>query len=231
MVQIMIKFLMNCIFCNHTKLYKLKTAQLKCAKCGKKFSAKKLELNYNIIESFCSDVSAHKTSTALGINYLTVKSRYDDFRKLIAKFAEDEYQDKEVLEYDEYLYLEQSKKKVEKNIFDAQNFLTFHYEDKVFNLPMPNLHKYKSDFLKDGADKSYFKELSKFIMFNKIAKIQNIDNLITRFWIFFEDSILRYKGIKPENFFYYLKEIEFKFNYTKDEQRKILAKLYKIINM
>ncbi|MDX1808143.1 MAG: transposase [Sulfurospirillaceae bacterium] len=227
----MIKSLMKCIFCSHDKLYKLKTAQLKCAKCGKKFSPKKLELNYSIIESFCDEISAHKTSIALGVNYMTVKSRYDDFRKLVAKFAEDAYLNKEVVEYDEYLYLEQSKKKVEKNIFDAQNFLTFHYEDKVFNLPMPNLNKYKDDFLEDGADKSYFKELSKFMMFNKIAKIQNIDNLITRFWIFFEDSITKYKGIRPENFFYYLKEIEFKFNYTKEEQKEILARLYIAIHV
>lgn len=217
---------MKCIYCHHNKLYKLKSSQLKCAKCKKKFSPKKLELNYKIIEYFCSDISAHKTSNTLGINYMTVKSRYDDFRKLVAQFAEDNYQGKEVLEYDEYIYLEKSKKRVKENIFDAQNFLTFHYKDKIFNIPMPNLHKYKNAFLRDGAEQSYFKEFSKFMMFNRIAKIQNTDNLITKFWIFFEKSILRYKGIKPENFFYYLKEIEFKFNYTQEEQRRILIELY-----
>ena len=217
---------MNCIYCHHSKLYTLKTGQLKCSKCGKKFSPKKLEKDHKIIKAFCENLSAREASLALGLNYVTIKNRYDIFRMLIANFAQEAYIDKDVLEYDEYLYLEKSKKKVEENIFDSQNFLTFHYEDKIFNLPMPSLHKYKDDFLQDGAQKSYFKELSKFMMFNKIAKIQNIDNLITKFWIFFEASILRYKGIKPENFFYYLKEIEFKFNYSQAEQETILERLY-----
>lgn len=223
----MLSLHMKCIYCHHPKLYTLKTGQLKCSKCGKKFSPKKLKRDASIIDSFCNNLSAREASIRLSLNYITVKGRYDDFRKLIATFAQNQYLGKEVIEYDEYLYLEKSKKKIEENIFDSQNFLTFHYEDKIFNLPMPDLHKYKNEFLQDGAQKSYFKELSKFMMFNKIAKIQNVDNLITKFWIFFEKSILRYKGIKPENFFYYLKEIEFKFNYTKEEQKEILTKLYR----
>ncbi len=226
LVQVMLSLRMKCVYCHHPKLYTLKTGQLKCGKCGKKFSPKKLEKDHKIIQAFCDNLSAHGASIALGMHYITIKKHYDDFRKLVAIFAQEEYQNKDVIEYDEYLYLEKSKKKVEENIFDSQNFLTFHYEDKIFNLPMPNLHKYKNDFLQDGAQKSYFKELSKFMMFNKIAKIQNINNIITKFWIFFEASIVRYKGIKPENFFYYLKEIEFKFNYTKGEQEVILKRLY-----
>ena len=49
------------------------------------------------------------------------------------------------------------------------------------------------------------------MMLNKISKIQKKENIIASFWIFFEESIVKYKGINKENFFYYLKEIEFKF--------------------
>jgi len=87
---------------------------------------------------------------------------------------------------------------------------------------LPNLNRYKDQFLDDGVDESYFKEFSKFMMSNKITKIQRSENIIQRFWYFFEDSILKYKGIDKKNFFYYLKECEFKFNYTKEEQEKIL---------
>jgi len=92
---------------------------------------------------------------------------------------------------------------------------------------MPNLHRYKNQFLDDGLEDIYFKEFSKFMMFNKIAKTNKRENTITRFWYFFEDWIVKYKGVNSENFFFYLKECEFKFNYPKDEAKEILLHLYK----
>jgi transposase-like protein len=91
---------------------------------------------------------------------------------------------------------------------------------------MPNLKRYKSEFLDSGAQEAHFKEFSKFMMLNKISKTQKRENLITKFWNYFEDSILKYNGINDENFFYYLKEIEFKFNYSYKEQKEILNSLY-----
>jgi len=213
---------MNCPYCHHTITYTLKTKQKKCARCLRKFSEKKILFEKNIINLFCENYTINQCVQEKKLNYTTVKNRFDEYRKYIANFLESEYQNKTVVEYDEYIYLEQSKKKVKKNIFDAINFMTFHYENKVYNILMPNLYRYKNQFLNDEVDESYFKEFSKFMMLNKISKIQKRENIITRFWIFFEKSILKYKGIDKENFFYYLKEIEFKFNYTKEEQRNIL---------
>jgi len=217
---------MKCPNCSSKILYKLKTGQLKCSACRKKFSPKRIQRDINVINSFCHNITANQCAKKLKLNYITVKNRYEDFRKLIAQYLEDTYLGKEVLEYDEYIYLEKNKKKIEKNIFDAQNFLTFHYDDKVYNLPLTDLSQYKQEFLDDGLNKAYFKEFSKSMMLNKIAKIKKLDNLITKFWIYFENEILKYKGIKKENFFYYLKEIEFKFNYIPDKQIEILEKLY-----
>ncbi|MFT7005303.1 MAG: transposase [Sulfurimonas sp.] len=219
---------MKCVFCNNKKLYILKSGQAKCSLCKKKFSPKKMKKDLELIECFIQNMTANQTATKLELNYITVKKSFHILRKLIANYLEEEYRDKTVFEYDEYVYLEKSKKKIKENIFDAQNFLTFHYEDKVYNLLMPNLNRHKNQFLNDEVDKAYFQEFSKFMMFNKISKIQKKDNIITQFWLFFENSILKYKGIKHENFFYYLKEIEFKFNYTPQEQLQILNhSLYK----
>lgn len=217
---------MKCIYCNNKKLYQLKSEQLKCSNCKKKFSIKKIEKDLKIIECFCNDLNINETSKKLDINYVTVKKRYDLFRQLIASRLEDEFKDKTVIEYDEYIYLEKSKRDIKENIFDAQNFLTFHYDNKIYNLLMQNLNMYKNQFMDDGADEAYFKEFSKYMMFNKISKIQKKENLITKFWIFFEKSILKYKGVRHENFFYYLKEIEFKFNYEQSLQKEILTDLY-----
>jgi len=221
---------MKCIYCKNEKLYKLKSEHLKCSKCKKKFSLKKVKTDLKLINFFCNNLTINQTKKELDINYLTIKKRYDLFRQLIASFLENEYKHKRVIEYNEYIYLPKSKKKIKENIFDAQNFLTFHYDNKVYNLLMPNLNRYKKQFIDDGAQEVYFKEFSKFMMFNKISKTKRRENLISRFWLFFEESILKYKGIRNDNFFYYLKEIEFKFNYTEDKQREILIKLlYKFL--
>lgn len=182
-------------------------------------------LDLAVVECFVNNLTANQSAKKLNINYVTVKKKYELFRRNIANYLEDVYRDKTVLEYDEYIYLEKSKKKVKENIFDAQNFLTFSYDDKVYNLLMQNLNVYKNQFLEDGAEEIYFKEFSKFMMQNKISKTKNRENQITKFWIFFEDSILKYKGVNDKNFIYYLKEIEFKFNYEKNEQLNILISL------
>ena len=218
----MLKSFMNCPYCNHNIIYTLNTTQKKCAKCLRKFSEKKILLEHKIIDLFCQNLTINECVKTYNINYVTIKKRYEKYRQYIATYLENQYQDKHIIEYDEYIYLEKSKKKVKENIFDAINFMTFNYEYKVYNLLMPNLHKYKNQFLDDGIDENYFKEFSKFMMLNKISKIQKRENIITNFWIYFEEAILKYKGIDKENFFYYLKEIEFKFNYTTEEQKNIL---------
>jgi len=216
---------MNCIYCNHSILYKTKNGYLKCARCKRKFSLTRIEKRYKIIECFCNNLSANQTKEILNINYITVKKEYDFLRKKIAIFLEERYNPQNVLSYDEYIYLEKSKKREKENIFDAKNFLTFEYEDKVYNILMPTLAKYKNQLLLDGVDKAYYKEFSNFLLFNKIAKLQKKQNKIKQFWIFFENEIVKYKGIKADNFFYYLKEIEFKFNFSKEQQIKILKEL------
>ncbi len=223
----MLKYCMNCPNCQHNIIYTLNTTQKKCAKCLHKFSEKKILFEKKIINLFCENSTVNQTVKNHNLNYVTVKKRYDKYRQLIASHADEQYHNKHVIEYDEYIYLEQSKKKVKENIFDAVNFMTFNYEDKVYNLLMPNLHRYKNQFLDDGVENSYFKEFSKFMMLNKISKIQKKENIIASFWIFFEESIVKYKGIDKENFFYYLKEIEFKFNYSIKEQEQILNTLVK----
>jgi len=223
----MLNFCMNCPYCNHNILYTLKTGQKKCKNCLRKFSEKKFLFEKKVINLFCENFTVNRCVKEHNLNYITIQKKYENYRKLLANFLEEQYRNKDVKEYDEYIYLEQSKQKVKKNIFDAINFMTFNYEDKVYNLLMPNLHRYKNQFLDDGVDETYFKEFSKFMMLNKISKIQKKENIIASFWIYFEESILKYKGIDKDNFFYYLKEIEFKFNYTKLEQANILYSLVK----
>ncbi len=216
---------MKCIYCHHDKLYKLKNGYLKCSFCKRKFSPFKIEKERRLIEFFCKDINALQTSKISGVNYTTVQKKFMDFRYRLVGHLDKMFENKEkVNEYDEYIYLEKSKKKDKRYIFDAKNFLTFDYDNgKIYNMLLPELSRFKDSFLEDNLDKTYYQEFSKYLRWNKIAKLKNKDNLITKFWDYFEKNITKYKGIKQNNFFFYLKEIEFKFNYDYDNRVKILT--------
>jgi len=215
---------MKCIYCKHNKLYTLSTNQVKCAKCKRKFSIKKIIQNQNIIQCFINNLTITQTKDKLNLNYQTIKNVYEKIRVDISIYLEKQYEQSKVLAYEEYVYIEKSKKNKKENIFDAKNFMCFEYNNKIFTLLMPSLSRYKEQFLNDGASDIYYKEFSKFLMFNKISKNKKEQTLIHQFLYYFEQEILKYKGVSDKNFFYYLKEIEFKFNFTKDEQEKILLK-------
>ncbi|WP_456381261.1 hypothetical protein [Hydrogenimonas sp.] len=158
---------------------------------------------------------------------MKAKNRYDRFRILIAHYLEEKYNEHagNVQEFDEYFYLERSKKRNEKTIFDVRNFLTFDYGGKVYNILMPSLRKYRTHLLDDGMQREYYKQLARFITFRRIARLNHLDNTIVKFWRFFESHIKKYRGVDEEYFFYYLKEAEFKFNYSIAEQKAIIAEI------
>jgi len=218
---------MKCIYCFDDKLYRLKNGYLKCAKCKKKFSPFKIKKEKMIISCFSQDLTALQTSKEMNLHYITVQKRYMDYRRKIILFLDQKFEEKtKVNEYDEYIYLEKSKRKDKRYIFDAKDFLTFDYDNGViYNMLLPELSRFKESFLEDDLDETYYNEFSKYLKWHRIARLKNRENRIVRFWNFFEKSIAKYKGIKQNSFFFYLKEIEFKFNYNAAEQIKILENI------
>lgn len=205
-----------CFFCQSKHTYLLSNQHIKCAQCKKKYSLKKLHTNKKILEAFCDDITAHQCHLELQLNYVTVQKKYANLRQYIAHFLDVQYNQKKTYSntYDEYIYLKS------KNIYEAQNFLTFIYETKIYNLMLPSLYKFK--MYHESKE-----ELSKFLFLNKIAKLQSKTSLINDFWNYLEDFLKKFKGIESDNFVYYLKEAEFKFNYKKEEQIEILKQVLK----
>ena len=215
----------RCPFCNGA-FYHLGDGMKKCSSCRRKFSLKKVTRDRDLIASFCRGETAHAVAKVRGLNYQSVTSRYGTLRLMAAEHLETAYgaYRDNVAEFEEYIYLEASKRHDKRNIFDAHNFITFDYGGQVYNLLMPSLHRFKQGFLDDGLEELYYEEFSKFLRIHRISKLQKSKNTITAFWNFFEHFITRYKGVRPENFVYYLKEAEFKFNYTESEQYEILRR-------
>ena len=217
----------ECIYCNH-KLYRLGDGMLKCSHCKKKYSPERINKILTLIDSFCANESALHASKRLHISYVSTHKYYDMFRLCCAKVSEMEYEQKRdgSCEYEEYFYLEKSKKNDINSVFDAHNFLTFDYDNHIYTLEMPSLQKYKRQFSDDSVKRVFDKEFIKFKRNSRIIKVSKQFNKIAEFWNYFESFILSYKGVSTEYFGMYLKEAEFKFNHPLQEQKKLLQKQY-----
>lgn len=221
------KEIRNCVYCHHP-LYSLRDGMVKCSACKKKYSPSRVLQIVELIGRFCEDENALSASASMDLSYTTVLKYYQKFRYLTAEYCEAQYDlyRTQQSEYEEYLYLEKSKRNRKEAIFDAHNFLTFSYGEKVYTILMPSLGIYKQQFLEDGLEGIYHKEFSKFMRTSKIIRIREHDNAIEKFWHYFEQFITSYKGVSHEHFPYYLKEAEFKFNTPPDRRKKILKGFY-----
>lgn len=211
---------MICQNCNNTTFYTLASDYIKCKTCAKKYSLKKLQKDDLIIIQFCENKNALEVSKELEVNYKTIKDRFDVFRKKIALFLENEYNNSihDYNEYEEFYYIkEREKKKKKKSLSEAINIMGFYSNEKVYTLLMPKIGKRAFD-IEDG--------FIQYLNWNKIHSLNSHQTNLNKFWKFLEDNLKKYKGVEEDNFFYYLKESEFRFNYSKDEQIKILKNLY-----
>ena len=203
---------MSCIYCNHYILYKLNDGYYKCAKCKRKFSPKKIERKAKILKGFLDLLTPNEISKKYNISYSTVVKEIKNIRRVIADICEKEFLKKEnINEFEEYLYIPKSLKKSPNSIYKAQNFLTIDYGGKIYNIMLSNMKNYET--LSPNEIKSMFRQ-------SKIIKIYE-KTTIKKFWIFFEEFIKRFKGISEKEFFYYLKEAEFRFNEYKIEVKDL----------
>jgi len=200
---------MKCIYCEHPYTYTLADNQQKCGKCKRKFSPAKIKREERLFLHFKNGDTARETALSTSMHFATVQKYFERFRRDVTRYADEIYQHNShrVTGYDEYLYLPKTLK-VEENIQKLQHFLTMSYDNKVYNIMMP---KSKRSLL-DSEDEQAQKLLLKYLKFNKIAKLSKAQSTITEFWDYFETFICKFKGVSDEQFVFYLKEAEWRFN-------------------
>jgi len=219
----------RCFYCNN-RLYQLKNTMVKCSSCAKKYSLLKLQRDFDVLDAFVESITARACAIKLNLSYQVVFNRYEHIRKLLIRHSHDyyEYKRDKFDEFEEYMYICKSKKKDYTNIIKSQNFITFTYEEKVYTFLLPSLKRFQSKVDDEGSVVAYGNEFKKFMLTHRISKLKTIESTITKFLKFFEVFITPYKGVKNEYFLSYLKEAEFKFNYTKKEQKEILIYLWRL---
>ncbi|RUM63309.1 MAG: transposase [Sulfurimonas sp.] len=208
---------MNCIYCKHPHTYVLADKQHKCSKCKRKFSVSKIQREEKLFIHFQDGDTARQTSIQTKMHFLTVQKYFEKFRTTIALNSDSMYQNNgnKTTDYDEYLYLPQSLN-IKDNIDKIQHFLTLSYDDTIYNIMMP---KAKQSLL-CKQDNNRQKLRMKYLKFNTISHFSKSQNVITKFWDYFEKFICRYKGVSNEKFIFYLKEAEWRFNLQQKQKIK-----------
>lgn len=231
----------KCIFCKSNELYKLKDKRIKCKNCNKKYSIKKLKRDLELLYYFYLEISARRAANEMNLDYGVVHRKFMDFRKLISEYCNN--QAKKLngeLELDESYFGGKRKGKRGRGAFNkAIVFGILERKGKVYTLIVPNVQKDTlMDAIKDKTKKGSvfytdtwksYNSLHQYGKHNKIrhndgefAKGKNHINGIEGFWSYAKERFHKYHGIRKNNYPFYLKEMEFRFNHRNEKVFNLL---------
>lgn len=231
----------KCIFCDKYGLYRLADRRVKCKRCNKKYSLTKLKRDLLILYYFYLEISARKSSKELKLNYKTIQSRFMQFRKRIADYCNQEARKLNgELEIDESYF--GGKRKGNRGRGAANKTIVFGILErkgkvhtvivqdvsaKTLMSEIENKTKKGSVFYTDGW-KSYA-SLHQFGKHNIIDHDKelvdnnhNHINGIEGFWSFAKERFHKYHGIDKQNYPFYVKEMEFRFNHRNESVFNLL---------
>ena len=234
----------KCIYCGNYKIYRLANKRVKCGSCGQFYSLSKLRCDLDILHYFALELSANKTADVLGFNYKTVHSRYMFFRRKIAEHLDSDFKKlRGELEVDETYFGGKRKGKRGRGAFNKVVVLgILERNGKVYTAIVPDVSAEtlmteirnkteKGSVYYTDCFKSYksLKRYGKHRRINKehtYAKGRNHINGIEGFWSFAKERFHKYHGINKNNYYLYLKEMEFRFNNRNED---IFNKMFNII--
>jgi transposase len=231
----------KCVFCDKYGLYKLKDKRVKCKNCGKYYSIKKLKRDLQILYYFYLEVSAKKTANELELDYGVVHRQFMKFRKEITRYTEEEAKKlRGKLEMDETYF--GGKRKGNRGRGAKNKAIAFgilERKGKVYTIIVKNVSaktlmeeiksktKKGSVFYTDGF-KSYasLHQFGKHNIIkhseNEFAKGHNHINGIEGFWSYAKERFHKYHGINKNNYPFYLKEMEFRYNHRNESVFNLL---------
>ena len=231
----------TCIFCDKYGLYRLADKRVKCKHCKRRYHLPALKRDLQLLYYFYLEISARKTAKELNINYQLVHRKFMDFRKRIYNFCTNEAQKLNgEIEIDESYF--GGKRKGNRGRGANNKTIVFgilERNGKIYTKIVENVSKETlmkeienktkkgSVFYTDGW-KSYA-SLEQYGKHNIIrhdkdefAKEKNHINGIEGFWSFAKERFHKYHGIKKNNYPFYLKEMEFRFNHRNESVFNLL---------
>ncbi len=236
----------KCVFCTYRKTFVTARGYIKCGRCGKQKSLKRLRRELEIICAFVEQRPALQVSVELGVSYQVVARIFRVIRELI--FNQAELEGKKLsgnVEMDESYFGGRRKgkrgrgaagKKVVFGILERGGRV---YTRVVYTLTAENLmviikkKTRKGSVFHTDTFKSYnsLKQYGKHLTVNHKKELvdknnHNHINGIEGFWSYAKHKMYNYHGVSKANFALYLKEMEYRYNHRKENILEPILKLY-----
>jgi len=211
----------RCIYCQTDKIYILKDERLKCGNCLKKYSLNKLQKDIDMLRLFALEIPANKSAKEMGCSYNLVKRRYNFFREKIESYLQQNCELKNgILCVSEQNItslalgvIEEDKKIFTTIIVNASPALLL---EDIKKTNQAGSVFFAPKFRSYASLKFYGKHLPNYQ--SQKLTISRIEG----FWSFAKERFHKYRGINKNNFYYYLKEFEFRFNFNKENLFQML---------
>ena len=234
----------KCIYCDKNNLYKLKDKRVKCKHCKKYYSLKKLKKDLLILYYFYLEISARRAANELRLQYKSVHRKFMQFRKSIAEYCNQEAKKLNgEIEIDESYF--GGKRKGQRGRGAKNKAIVFgilERKGKIYTKIVENVSaetlmseienktKKGSVFYTDGW-KSYasLHQFGKHNIIDHNKELVDVNhnhiNGIEGFWSFAKERFHKYHGIDKQNYPFYVKEMEFRFNHRNDNVYKLLVNI------
>lgn len=234
-----------CPECNSKKISKLSDCRYKCWQCSNRFSDfSNTYLSHKripfrkvllLLKLFLIELTARKSAKEVGLSYKSCLSFFNTCRRAIYDHNLPKYVHfKGEIELDEAYF--GGKRKGKRGRGAANKIPVFGIRERgskvlvepVVNVEEETLTKLTKNHVKTGS-KTY---TDKFRSYNSLIwqgyEHIRVDhekrftngkthiNSIESFWAYAKERLLKYHGVSPQNFLFYLKELEWRFNHQKN---------------
>jgi len=234
----------SCPDCNNKYLYRLKDKRFKCNRCEYRFNPVKFSHSLTLLHYFSLEIPANKAAKDLGFSYKEVRVQYMGFRVKIYEFLEKEFKELSgEIECDESYFCGKrkgfrgrgwtNKVKVLGMLERRGKILTTVVDDVKAIALMDEIKRYagKGSVFYTDQFRSYnsLKFYGKHYIIhqdNDFVKGERQVNGLEGFWSFAKERLLKYHGVSTKHFLLYLKELEFRHNYRKQNLFNLLTKIH-----
>lgn len=235
----------KCVFCGSFKTNKTRRGYVKCRKCGRQKSLKRLRNEIEVVTGFYQLQPAYRLAQDMGVDYQTVTRVYQHLREAIYHVAELEGGKlKGEIELDEAYF--GGRRKGRRGRGAAGKSIVFGllerngrvYTKVVESVTADELmthikrHTRKGSVYYTDTFRSYnsLKRWGKHHRLNHGKAFahygRNHINGIEGFWSYAKHVLYNYRGVSKYHFPMYLKEVEYRFNHRRDNLFKLFLNTY-----
>ena len=235
----------KCVFCGARKVCLTKRRYVKCLKCKRQKSLRRLRFETEVIIAFIHQRPAYQVAIEYGVSYQSISLIFRTIREIL--FHQTELEGKKLsgqIEIDE-AYFGGRKKGGRGRAYTNKSVVLglLERDGKVFTrivdtLTAQNLMEIIRKKTRKGSVyfTDQFRSYNSLHQFGKHLKVNhskvfstkrhNHINGIEGFWSYTKHKLYNYRGVSRVNFPLYLKEMEYRFNHRKENIFESIMKLY-----